>query len=216
VNQLGECKWWQFWLRTAFAGIQSYQKSLFGKDSNWQDVHTMLYFSEGSTFSVEPPRATFKSLSTYYLSSFSIYRLRLLNLASDYIDSLKRAADRIYGTPYDYGQLIDIAVNKLLEYSDKRHLRIFDFGRKMKVCSVGVRAAFEYLYKHRIRTESSLHGKWLFHAINPNKWPPEFIRKFQGTNVETTSPAHFANSDYFSNEFELVGKFKYGKRIFPG
>ena len=215
VNQVGERKWWQFWLAVTYAAIRWHQKKLFGKNSNWKDTHTMLYFDKKNTFSVEMPKATMKPLQEYCFSNLSIYRLRLTELTPDFIKTLKTSAKKMEGEVYDIGQLLDIAINDILGYEHQRPLTIFDFGRRKKVCSVGVRAAFEYLYKKRIKTEDSRPGKWLFYKLNPDKWSPEAIQKYKGTDVEATSPAHFANSDYFSYEFKLIAKFDGGKQLFP-
>jgi len=215
VNQVGKHSWWQFWLAITYGAIRWHQKKLFGKDSNWKDTHTMLYLDEENTFSVELPKATMKPLQEYCLSSLSIYRLRLAELTQDFVETLRYAAKEMVGEDYDIGQLLDIAIYGLLGYDHQRPLPIFDFGRKKKVCSVGVRVAFEYLYKERIKTEDSRPGKWLFYALNPDKWPPEAIQNYKGTDVEATSPAHFANSDYFSYEFELIARFDNGKQVYP-
>jgi hypothetical protein len=215
INQVGERKWWQFWLAVTYAAIRWHQKKLFGKDSNWKDTHTMLYFDKKNTFSVEMPRAIMKPLQEYCLSNLSIYRLRLIKLTKDFVETLRYAAEEMEGEEYDIGQLLDIAINDILGYENQRPLKIFDFGRKKKVCSVGVRVAFEYLYKERIKTVDSRPGKWLFYELNPEKWPPEAIQNYRGTDVEATSPAHFANSDYFCFEFDLIAKFDGGKQLFP-
>lgn len=215
INQVGERKWWEFWLAVTYVAIRSHQKKLFGKDSNWKDTHTMLYFDEKNTFSVELPKAILKPLHTYCLSQLSIYRLRLAELTPDFIKTLKAAAKEMEGEDYDIGQLLDIAIYGLLGYDNQRPLPIFDFGKKKKVCSVGVRTAFEYLYKKRIKKPDSRPGKWLFYELNPDKWPSEAIQKYKGTDVEATSPAHFANSDYFCFEFELIATFENGKQVSP-
>jgi len=125
------------------------------------------------------------------------------------------AAREIVGTDYDLGQLLDIAINDILGYEHQRRLTIFDFGRKKKVCSVGVRVVFEYLHQVKIETEDSPPGKWLFDKLNPKKWSEKDIQKFRGTDVEATAPAHFANSDYFQHEFELIAKFNNGVQVYP-
>jgi hypothetical protein len=56
-------------------------------------------------------------------------------------------------------------------------------------------------------------NKWLFDKMNPDKWPEEKIKQFKGTDVEATAPAHFANSDFFQYEFELIARFSKGKEI---
>lgn len=215
VNQVGTHKWWEFWSAIAHAGIRWHQKKLFGKNSNWRDTHSMLYLDKDNTFSVELPRATMKPLQEYCLSNLSIYRLRLTELTQDFVDTLKHAALKMVGEDYDIGQLLDIAINDILGYDHQRRLTFFDFGRKKKVCSVGVRASFESLYKKKIKTENSRPGKWLFYELNPEKWTQKQIQEYRGTDVEATSPAHFANSDYFCNEFELIARFEGGKQLFP-
>lgn len=175
----------------------------------------MLFLDKDNTFSVEMPKAILKPLHTYCLFHLSIYRLRLAQLTKDFVETLRYAAEEMKGEDYDIGQLLDIAINGLLGYDHQRRLTIFDFGRKKKVCSVGVRVAFEYLYKERIKTADSRPGKWLFYELNPEKWPPEAIRNYKGTDVEATSPAHFANSDYFCFEFDLIATFDNGNQVFP-
>jgi hypothetical protein len=215
INQVGGQRWWEFWLAVAQRAIQHYQRQLFGEKSSWQDTHTMLYLDEENTFSVEAPRARKKPLRDYCFSEFSIYRLTLIPLSVDHIDTLREAAAKIVGTKYDYGQLLDIAVNQILGFEHQRRLSVFDLGKRRKVCSVGVRTAFEYLYKNMIRTEDSPPGKWLFREMNPKKWPREAVRRYRGTDVEATSPAHFSNSDYFCHDFELVARFTDGVQVFP-
>jgi hypothetical protein len=213
VNQVGDIKWWQFWLKIGSWAIQRHQKKLFGKNSNWKDDHTMMFFEEDNTFSVELPRATMKPLQEYCLSNLSIYRLSLKELTPDDVATMRNSARGMVGTDYDIGQLLDIAINDLLGYEHQRRLSIFDFGRKKKVCSVGARVVFEHLYKKKIDPEGAKERKWLFDKMNPEKWPKKKIRKFRGTDVEATAPAHFANSDYFQNEFKLIARFNRGKEL---
>ncbi|MBN2030187.1 hypothetical protein JW824_08065 [bacterium] len=210
VNQVGDFKWYEFWLSMGSKSIQSHQKDLFGKNSNWKDDHTMMFFDKDNTLSVELPIATVKPLEKYCLSNLSIYRLRLIELKADHITTMRKSANDMLGTDYDIGQLLDIAINQILGYEHQRRLSIFDFGRKKKVCSVGVRVVFEHLYQQRIRTSDSDSGKWLFDKLNADKWPEKKVEQFNGTDVEATSPAHFANSDYFCNEFELIARFNNG------
>jgi hypothetical protein len=128
---------------------------------------------------------------------------------------MRDAAFEMVGKEYDMGQLLDIALRQILNYGQDRPLSVFDFGKKKKVCSVGVRVCFEKLYQDKIKP--TLHGrpdtKWLFPRLNPEKWPQDKVERYRGTNVEATAPAHFANSNYFQNEFEPVARFKEGKRI---
>lgn len=226
VNQIGDFSFWPPWLLIARRAIQQHQKKLFGEKSNWYDTHSMFYLDEEETFSVELPRVVLKPLSEYCLTNLSIYRLQLKELTAEHIGIMKEPITRMLGQPYDVGQLLDIAIFQLLGYENLRPLPIFDFGKTRKVCSVGVRIIFEYLYKNikdtippRAKfagiTEEDTHtGKWLFRFMNEDKWPPEEIKKYKGTDVEATSPGHFANSDYFSDEFKLIARFKDGEKIF--
>jgi len=173
----------------------------------------MLFLDEEHTLSVEPPKAILKPLKKYCLSNLSIYRLREMELKSEHIAKLKEAAEQIKGSDYDYGQLLDILINGIMGYEHQRRLSFFDFGRTRKVCSVGVRAAFERLYKTMINPDGEPPNKWLFDKMNPDKWPEEKIKNFKGTDVEATAPAHFANSDFFRSEFELIARFSGGEKI---
>lgn len=215
VNQTGHARWYEIWLHFTYWAIRRYQKGLLGKNANWHDTHTMLFFDEWDTFSVELPRAKVKPLHEYCLSDMAIYRLKLIELSSENIDCMMDAADRMIGTEYDIGQLFDIALRGILGYDQDRPLSVFDFGRKRKVCSVGVRVCFEHVYQKMIKASipDAPAGKWLFRSLNPDKWPPSEIDKYKGTDVEATAPAHFANTDYFQNEFEFVARFIDGKRI---
>jgi len=215
VNQVNRCKWWEFWLAIGFWGIRNYQKRLFGRNSNWKDDHCMIFFNKENTFSVELPKAVMKPLTNYCLTDISIYRIRNMDLKEEHINVMRKAADKMVGTDYDIGQLLDIAINGLIGYEHQFRVRIFDFGKKKKVCSVGVRASFEYLYKEKLRGSDPKRRRWLFNELNPEKWPKEKIKNYKGTDIEATTPAHFANSDYFSHEFELIARFKDGVRIYP-
>jgi hypothetical protein len=213
VNQISYHKWWQLWSAIPHCAIRLHHKRLFGGDSMWRHTHTMLYLDEDNTFSVELPRATTKPLVQYCLTDLWIYRLRLAQLTPEDIETLKAAAMGLVGPDYDIGQLLDIGVSHILGYEHQRPVTFFDFGRKKKVCSVGVRIAFEQLYMRRLKTRESKRGKWLFHDMNPEKWPEEKVLAYKGTDVEATSPGHFANSDYFCHDFELIARFKDGKRV---
>jgi len=215
INQVGKYYWYELFLRAGYWGIQTYQKELFGKISNWYDTHTMLFFDQWDTFSVEIPKATVKPLQNYCLSNMSIYRCKLVEMKPEYVETMMDAADKMISTDYDIGQLLDIALREILDYPQDRPLKFFDFGKKKKVCSVGIRACYEYLYMQKIKPSlnNPPQGKWLFHSANTSKWPAKFIEKYKGTDVEATAPAHFANTDYFQNEFELIARFDNGKCI---
>jgi hypothetical protein len=212
VTQIGRHLWWQLPTVISHWGIHWYQKRLFGKQSRWKFTHAMLFFDEDNTFSVELPRATLKPLQEYCLSRFSIFRIQTPDLTPEMIGTLREGIREILGSYFDIGQLFDIALTGLLGYENIRRVQLFDFGQKQKICSVGVRVAFEYLFQQHIRSASHT-GKWLFDSLDPVHWPLQKIAKFKGTDVEATTPAHFANSERFSNEFRLVASFENGKKI---
>ena len=215
VTQIGHHEWWQLPAVITHFSIQYYQRRLFGKSSNWKDTHAMLFLDAQNTFSIEMPRATLKPLKEYCLSNMSIYRLRLIELEPSHVELLQHAALEMVGEYYDIGQALDIFVNLMLGYEHKRRLKFFDMGRKKKVCSVGVRAAYEYLYQIQLLKPPMAEGKWLFNTLDPQKWPEKLLAEFNGTDVEKTAPAHFANSELFCHEFDLVAKFNGGKQSYP-
>jgi len=214
INTYGNPSWYEFWLHIAYYGIKSYQKKIFEKCkfrslANYHHVHTMLYFGPDHTFSVELPCATYKYIENYANDNFTIYRLDR-PLTEEHIDLMFRITQTMYGVNYDIGQLLDIAINKILGYDGIR-LKVFDAGKKNKVCSVGVRTVFEKLnQKFKL---SNKKGKFLFHDLAFNKWEPECYSTFKGVDVEATTPAHFANTNFFNGEFKFVSSFNKGKRI---
>ena len=162
IAQIGAHKWWQLTGVLSHFAIHYYQRHLFGKNSNWHFTHAMLYLDEENTFSVELPRATMKPLREYCLSEFSIYRLRLTELTPFFIEIFRKTAMSMVGEDYDTGQALDMVINTILGYPHQRRLKLFDFGRRKKVCSVGVRVVYEYLYQSCLNTNSSDDQKWLF------------------------------------------------------
>lgn len=213
INQYGDFQWWQVWLVIGSRAIQWYQRWLFGRHSEWRDDHTMLYFDDKNILSVELPVSSMKPLSACCLTNISIYRLSGITLAPSHIETMREASEKLLYRKYDIGQLLDIAVNGLLGYVHERRLKFFDLGKKRKVCSVGVRVVFEYLHNRKLKSAQSRPGKWLFYSLNPDKWPPAFVKHYRGTDVEATSPAHFANSDYFRREFRLIARFEKGEML---
>jgi len=210
INQVGHPKWYEFWLSITYGFIKWHQRRLFGKHSNYRDTHTMIYFDPIQTFSVEMPKAILKPLSDYYKSDFTIYRIKNPAITSEMTWYMKEHAKKMVDRDYDVGQLLDIAVNGILGYANRRKAKIFDMGDKNKVCSVGVRVLLERLnQKHKFQT----NGKWLFHSLNPNRWSTKKIANYRGVDVEMTTPAHFANTDQFENELKLVARFNNGVRV---
>jgi len=215
INQVNRFPWWAFHYNLAVKAIRIHQRRLFGRKSFYKDDHNMLFFDENSILSVEPPRAILKPLTHFSMTRISIYRLRIHRLDDEDIAFMRNTALQLVGEEYDVGQLLDRVVNRLLGYEWQQRIRIFDFGKKKMVCSVGVRAVFEHLYQKQLRKEKPDQELWLFSEMNPDRWPVRKRKRFQGTDIDATTPAHFANSEYFQHEFELIARFDKGKRIFP-
>lgn len=215
VNQITSYKPYQILMATGIKAIRKYQRHLFGNEANWKHDHCMLFFDKKFTLSLEPPKTIKKPLEKYCLNDISIYRLQKKTLGKSDIDLMRKGAEELVGTVYDVGQLLDIAINGLLGYEHSFKIKIFDFGKKRKVCSVGVRSVFEYLYQKKNKNTKNEKETWLFNTIDPQKWPKNIVKKYQGTDIDATTPAHFANYDYFDNEFKLIARFKNGIQIYP-
>lgn len=128
--------------------IQWYQKARWGDLSRWEDTHIIIYLGENRIFEVTSPRARFAALSDILTPEkrYTVARYRRVNLwqrSWEEKDAILYACDRINGTRYDYGQLLDIAIKGLFGFIPQG-LGIFDLGRKRKVCSVGCGAILRY------------------------------------------------------------------------
>jgi hypothetical protein len=223
INESGLAPWWQLWWRIPFAAIRSNQKRIFGRQSIWHDTHCMLYLDPGHTLSVQPMRAKWLTPADYCLHRISIWRFtkypmpltpREIKVMRDYAD------EHLIDTLYDVGQLLDILVNTILGYPNVIRYPIFDFGKKLEVCSVGVRTLFEQLRKVLNQNGQPSFDN-LFRKLNPmapwpgGVFPQSRIPNQYGVDVEATAPAHFANSHYFDNEFKLVAVFDQGWPVYP-
>ncbi len=214
--------------------IRRHQKKIFKNNrlrpaAKWHDTHTTIYFPGHGIFSVEPPRALYKDTEAYITKGvkdgdrIAIYRysemfirkgedgkpiMKDLHDIPEYIEVMKKAADKIVGTKYDYGQLLDIMLNRILGYGTKLKFRPFDLGKKRKACSIGCRVIYEALrkfvevkaYKDGVEPDMTR----LFDNPDEDDWTEKEMRKFDRTDVEATTPAHFANSRYFDGEFMRI------------
>ncbi len=190
-------------------GIREYQKHLFGIDSIWDVVHTMMYLGD-KIFSVEPPRATYLTPDTWNWKKVSIHRYTKVILKDSDIEIFRSIFNKINGTPYDYGQLFDIMIAQMFGYPYK-YKRIFDFHKKWFVCSVGIGAGFHKWRKERERLGLYVPPR-LFSELNPKAWSSKFVRKFKENgsrwNIESICPGLFPNA-----ESHLAGEFKEIKSI---
>ncbi len=233
---------------TLINGIGSFfirwaQRSLFGKTSNWRDSHSMIYFRNASilkyigeeskvkdimakslavspkeVFSVAPPQASFIPIEDFSMDKVSVYRYTKRPLTPEDIGIMLEATVPLLLTSYDYLQLLNIALNQVLDYPFKQKTKLFDFSPKMKVCSVGVAAVYLHWRKRLQKTPGAQIPERLFSTLNPSRWPnPEIVKEFRkdghGWSVESTYPAQFANSNFFADEFELVLRMENGQVI---
>ena len=223
INISGRSRWWKVWYHVADAGIRGNQKRIFGVQSNWHDTHSMIYLDPEHTLSVQPPRGTWRTPADYCLDRISIWRFTKHNgrFSKEEIDVMRKYADaHLIDKRYDVGQLLDILVNRILGYNGVIKFRIFDWGKNLKVCSVGVRTLFEKLRKVLNQNGRPSYSK-LFRKLNPlapwpgGVFPQSRVPDQYGVDVEATAPAHFANSRYFDNEFELIAVFDKGWLVHP-
>ncbi len=208
--------WYNFAIKIGNQAICNHQKRLFGPDSRWNEGHCVMYFGEAALFSVQPPHADMIKVRDLCLEKLTVWRFTKRKLKKNDIDIMKEAVAQMYGTEYDYGQLVNILINRILGYPQTRIVSWMDLGRTRKVCSVGLRVIYEHL-----RKELEKKGKGfekLFQKLNPKLelHDPFYRDNFHGVDVEMTSPAHFSNSCYFDNEFALVAEFDLGKLIQEG
>ena len=215
INTAGKAKWWEIHLHIAYAAIRNFQQELFGKKADWMDTHTVIKLSKG-VFSTEPPKALWVPVEKYFAREdirYTVYRIAQRPLDDGDVAVLNNVTGNFVGRKYDYGQLLDILFNGILGYPDVEKVKWFDAGSRQKVCSVSIAAIFQ---KFRQMTGDSI--KRLFSEINPLKWDDkEFVKRYQkagkGWDVEQTTPAHFANSDFFSGEIVRVFRIEGGRII---
>jgi len=211
ISTIGTTKWYEIPLKLAYYGIRKYQKSLFGKDSNFKDSHTTIYLPAG-LYSTEPPKSKFHNLIKYMddkKTEYKVYRFTKKTLTPEDIEKMQWIANILSGRKYDYGQLINILMNGIMGYEYSEKIKAFDFGSELKVCSVSIACIFQ---KWRVLTGKKTAR--LFSKLNPKKWDKEFIEKFNKKghwDVENTTPGHFVNSGHFDNEFELILHLKNGR-----
>ncbi|MFH1010440.1 MAG: hypothetical protein V1784_04295 [bacterium] len=183
LNSDSKPRWWEFWMRVLYAEIRRYQKRKWKGRSprkrGWRDVHSMLYLGDGRFLSVTVPRSVICELEVSERAKYRIcrYQSEDWNFREEELAVLKDAAQLLVGHGYDYGQLLDILLKQLFPSFVKEKLSLFDFGRKRKVCSVGVHFCFlAWWYKFA-------------KEIYPRPLGKQYL--------EITCPADFANHETF-------------------
>lgn len=160
-------------------GIQRYQRA--DGFQVWQDTHAMLFLGPDRILSVTYPETKWERWAEVSKREWSVYRPAFALDGAD-VDVMWSAAQRMIGSHYDVGQLLDIALNKILGYNVSTWHRLFDQGARRNVCSVGVRTCFE-----RARQVKEAAG------IEP-PFRVLFEKDGQKLHVERTCPANFANT----------------------
>jgi hypothetical protein len=183
LNSDSKPRWWEFWLAVVYAEIRQYQKHKWKgrslQNRGWHDVHSMLYLGDGKFLSVTVPRSVICELEVSERTKYRICRYQNEDwiFKDEETATIKEAAQTLVGYPYDYGQLLDILLKQLFPTFVKEKLSIFDFGRKRKVCSVGVHfCLLAWWYKFA-------------KGILPRPLGKQY--------VETTCPADFAYHETF-------------------
>ena len=240
INTGWRWNWWHLlnpkkWLGDiACWRIQEYQKAYFGDSSIHDSTHTRIYLGRDKLkdiddqciFEVTTPRSRFVSLRQICHEDIRILRFTPRALASDDIHVMLAAAQRIVGTKYDYGQLLDFLLHNVLDYP-RSPFTLFDQGPERKVCSTGVATLF-----NRLRQVLDEHGgdaiPRLFDVVYVDVWKERGV--FDNidqcldpdadigidrirTPIERVTPAHFENTVYFQREFWEVARFKEGRRV---
>jgi len=121
----------------ALAAIRAHQRILYPKSKRTGAIHAVIKRPDGKWFSVTSPRAVLLDVPCHADErARAIYWIGCDLFTSRCWDAFNRASDMLVGKPYDYGQLADIAINRLFGWSPKPR-RILDLGKKRTVCSAG-------------------------------------------------------------------------------
>ena len=163
------------------------------------------------------PSATFVPVSDYALLDITVFRYLGKEFDETDTEIMLKGALPLVGAGYDIGQLLDIAIGEVAGYPTAKKYNIFDFGRRNKVCSVGVAAIYAH-WRHSLEKRGMNYPR-LFSSLNPDKWDNKFIEEFKREknkwSVERTYPANFSNVSHFTPpEFEVILKMKDGNVIF--
>lgn len=211
--------WWDIAMSFALRLIVWDQKKVFGGNSRYKDHHTELFIDRDHIYSMEPPKGLYQNIEHICLDPIIIYRFTKHKFTKSDIKSMKEIADRLVGEPYDVPQLINILFNTILGFPNSDEIKLFKDGY---VCSVAIRTIFEKWRKKWNETHKDDKGykkiERLFNSLNPYLDPPgALVQRHHkgivkdGVEIEMTSPAHFANSAFYSHEFELVARFDNGE-----
>jgi hypothetical protein len=149
-NLLSRFVYWQ---------IRAYQRRKYPHSPRTRAIHSMLCLGDGRFLSVQHPRAIITGLDIEPGSNISVWKYNYLEEFGEASwQAFDQAVREIVGTPYDYGQLLDILVHQLFGWLPQK-LNLFDFSRKRKVCSVAVHAVLVKAWQQTNRTHSRPLGE---------------------------------------------------------
>ena len=187
----GNIAWYDLYDRVPAWAIVSHQKDVYGKPFCWAS-HSWWYLGPGPeggglVFEATQPRA---KNTVFYLRELDKSKWYIVTRYKDW--KIESAEEReiiwngikeLDGEPYDYGQLLSIAINRLLRWPVDSYIPL-GWGKKKMVCSVLCRALWMLWYESYAR---------------PNSLP---VRRPGGPlHVERTSPALFENE----TTYKIVG-----------
>ncbi|NPV02916.1 MAG: hypothetical protein HPY53_16200 [Brevinematales bacterium] len=212
--------WWDIAESFAWKLIPWDQKKVFGGNSCFKDIHSVIYFDPDRTFSMEYPKGgVYNKLEDYCLDPIAIYRYQRREFDAQDIAIMIKHADKLIGVKYDLGLLVKILFETILDTGRHQRIRI---RKRSFVCSTAVRVIFENWRKVWNRThpgQPRMHR--LFDTFNGHLDAPySRVRDLfynglypNGVEYEMTSPAHFANSAFYGHEFRLVAQFDNGEDV---
>jgi hypothetical protein len=227
-------EWWNVPLWVAVLGIQSYQRNYFGRSADVWPVHAELVLRRDKLLNAVPPRVCWDTIDQASKRRVKVFRPTFYNFTqadaewmigqieteTEYLnDDGKPYRARLIGQDYDIPQLFRIAINGMLGYTARAEaVPELDKGQANKVCSVITRVPFEHLRKHKALEAPAIGGvdpyKKLFGGMNVKKfferearWAHAVVEAWQKNrrhDIELTTPADYACSDYYDNEFVEV------------
>jgi len=149
------------------------------------------------------PKDKWETLEERCQSGFTVFRYTRQAYSERHLEIMYQTASELVGQPYDFGDLLDIMISGILGYTHVRKIRWFEFSRQKMVCSSAVRTIQEKL-RQTLEAENDFTFPRLFNQLNSSVWSEEHLKDFQRTDVEMTTPAHYANSQCCENEFEKI------------
>ena len=141
----GDCHWWppgDAIHRVAVTEIIKYQDRMY-PDRIYDyiySVHSIVHTFQGRYFETTSPVGRFGRLTPrnidhkkrYIVCRYKDWTIR----TAEEREIFYKVFNELKGKRYDYGQLVAILINELMDWSPADYLSIFDLSRKRKVCSV--------------------------------------------------------------------------------